>query len=222
MLLKRNKKKSLYARFLFVQKRRGFILLETIVGIFILTTGILALYILTQQSIERSNVASAKITANYLAQEGIEIVRNRRDSNLLYQTYVPPYNFSWHNGITEPTVGESCSDISSFYEIDYDDSNFTGPNSGNPRYLKYNSSTGFYSYDNGNETQFQRKIFICDKHGHEKFTTLESGDEDPIIITEFLLDDFTVMVKIYWQDKEIASLREGLYNLFNVFKDIVK
>ena len=64
-------------------KPKGFTLIEVIVAVFLVTVGIGGVYALIQRTIAFTPVISARLTAAYLAQGGIELVRNKRDSNWL-------------------------------------------------------------------------------------------------------------------------------------------
>jgi len=66
-----------------VNKSRGFTLVETLVAIAIFTASILAVMAVLANSISDTNYAKKKITAAYLAQEGIEYVRKMRDTFVL-------------------------------------------------------------------------------------------------------------------------------------------
>jgi len=59
----------------------GFTILEVVVAISLITVGITAIFTLYQQTISITRVSSQRLIAAYLAQEGIEIVRNIRDTN---------------------------------------------------------------------------------------------------------------------------------------------
>jgi len=61
----------------------GFTILELIVAIFVMTVGVLGAYAVVQQIIVYNSISSSRLTAAYLAQEGIELVRNIRDTNWL-------------------------------------------------------------------------------------------------------------------------------------------
>ncbi len=84
------------------------------------------------------NLSSSRLTAIYLTQEGMEIVRNIRDTNWLEGAL-------WNDGLG---IG--------IFEVDYDDSSLSVYGGGN--YLKIDN--GFYNYSNGDQTKFQRKITI--------------------------------------------------------------
>jgi len=62
---------------------KGFTIMEVIVAIFILTIGVIGVYALITQTVSISTFSRDEMTAAYLAQEGVEIVRNIRDSNYI-------------------------------------------------------------------------------------------------------------------------------------------
>ncbi len=94
-----------------LQSKRGFTLVETLVAISIFTVSIVALMSVLATGISNANYAKAKITAAYLAQEGIEYVRNLRDTYVVY-TGVP--GNSWNGfkakliSCNGPDLGSSC------------------------------------------------------------------------------------------------------------------
>ena len=63
--------------------QKGFTLLEVLVAISIFTVSTLALLSVLSQGISSTTYAKRKIVASYLAQEGIEYVRNLRDTLVL-------------------------------------------------------------------------------------------------------------------------------------------
>ena len=123
----------------------GFTLLETLISIFIIATAVVGIFSLITQINVTGLVLSSQLTAAYLAQEGLEITRNIRDSNWIKIRTIDP-TFPWDQGLTGCALG--C-------EADYNDWVLT-PFAN--QYLKINN--GFFNYDLGEATKFKRKITI--------------------------------------------------------------
>lgn len=64
--------------------KSGFTLVETLVAISIFSVSIVALISILANGISNTNYAKKKLIAAYLAQEGVEYVRNIRDTHVLY------------------------------------------------------------------------------------------------------------------------------------------
>lgn len=62
-------------------KDKGFSLVETLVAIFILAMAIAAAMTVAQSSLQASFYARDRIAAFFLAQEAIELIKNKRDAN---------------------------------------------------------------------------------------------------------------------------------------------
>ena len=129
-------------------RSRGFTLIEILAAIMIVSIGAGGAFVLIQRTLSFSSNISLKITASYLAQEGVEIVRNIRDTNFL--EIHKGLGGNWDDGLT------SCSSGSSGCEVSYQDSGFVEYQD---RFLKQNGN--FYTYDPaGVDTVFKRKIII--------------------------------------------------------------
>lgn len=70
-------------------KQKGFTLVETLVAVSIFSISILGLLVVLTQGIADTGYAKKKMMAGYLAQEGIEYVRNMRDTSVLYNATSP-------------------------------------------------------------------------------------------------------------------------------------
>lgn len=125
--------------------KKGFTLIETIIAIFLITVGMGGALTLVSQTITFTQVTSSRLTALYLGQEGIEIVKNIRDTNFL-KIHKGVWGISWDTGLTGCTAG--C-------EVDYNDLALVSAN----RYLRIKD--GFFNYNpDGLATPFKRKIII--------------------------------------------------------------
>lgn len=65
------------------RRSSGFILVEVIVSISILMLAVPAALTIASKSVFLASYSKDQVIATYLAQEGIEIIRNRRDQNIL-------------------------------------------------------------------------------------------------------------------------------------------
>src|SRR3990170_1749725 len=74
---------------------RGFTLIETLVALVIFTTSITVLISVTGSGVANTNYAKNKFIASYLAQEGVEMVRNIRDN-----AWLDPAGGGWSKFIT--------------------------------------------------------------------------------------------------------------------------
>jgi len=125
------------------QNKNGFTLIEVLAAIIVIIVGVVGVLALIQQTITYTALSSSRLVASYLAQEGIEIVRNIRDGNWLEQRTNSA--ISWTDGL-------SAGD----WEADYNDAVLSSYGAG--RYLKIDG--GFYNYESGDNTKFKRKITI--------------------------------------------------------------
>ncbi|KKP42240.1 MAG: hypothetical protein UR31_C0017G0019 [Parcubacteria group bacterium GW2011_GWA2_33_14] len=132
----------------------GFTIIELIITIAILSFGILGAYSAFAPFFTLTYNVSYRLTAVYLAQEGLEIVRNLRDNNFINSN-------NWSDGLLECDLGcqldyKTGTSVESFENQLklYDPGEF----------LKINSDN-FYSYDLGDTTKFQRKITINQESG---------------------------------------------------------
>lgn len=124
---------------------KGFTLVEVMVALVIASVGIIGAYELVNRSLALSNAAVNRFGAIYLAGEGIEIVRNLRDTNYLNYYYG---NGEWDDGL------KTCSDNNC--GADYSASGLSADLANVP--LK--SSGNFFGYGAESDTAYKRKITI--------------------------------------------------------------
>ncbi len=147
---------------------KGFTLIETLVAISIFSISILSMMSVLSSGISNTDYAKKKMIATYLAQEGIEYIRNMRD------TYVLSRTTSQQGWIGfQSKIDLSCKNSNFCY---FDDAKFltSGLISDTDIYncnilpgglcinLFYNTTTGQYGYDqiNGVDSGFTRSINV--------------------------------------------------------------
>jgi prepilin-type N-terminal cleavage/methylation domain-containing protein len=152
-------------------QQKGFTIIEIILVIFIVSVGVIGVYtafsfilILHEDSIDR-------FEATYLSQEGVEIVRNIRDTNWISNL---GSNDVWMQGISDAGCDTGC-------QADYTtnpatNNGFipwtTGGNNGIGGTPLLINNTGFYGYDNTNGakvTPFTRKIVVTQLAGSTNY-----------------------------------------------------
>jgi len=134
------------------QSGGGFTLIEVIIAIFLIIVGMVGALIAIQNIFPSIRIVSSQLTAAYLTQEGIEIVRNIRDTNWLNDR-------DWNTNIFDNCL--SCS--SPFVcncQADYTSQSLSSFVS--TEYLKIDNN--FYKYSNSAtaiQTPFVRKITVA-------------------------------------------------------------
>lgn len=135
-------------------QQKGFTIIEIIITISFLSFAIIGIYSAFAPSLRLSRVVSAKFIGVYLAQEGLEVVRNLRDNNFLAQN-------SWSKGLLDCQLG--C-------QLDYKTGTALENQANKLRaydpseFLKLGSNN-LYSYDAGQTTIYQRKVTITSESG---------------------------------------------------------
>jgi prepilin-type N-terminal cleavage/methylation domain-containing protein len=133
--------------------RKGFTLIEIMGAIFILTVGIGAAFSLIQQTLAAASLAKDQLVTSYLAQEGMEIVKNIRDTNWLKGK-------SWDNDLPASP---------STYGLDYLTQALPDPSCASEGYLEFDGN--FYRCSTNPNSKIKRKISI-EKIGTEKMKVI--------------------------------------------------
>jgi len=138
---------------------RGFTLVESLVAVSLFSIAVVTLLLSLGQGLSNTGYVKKKITAEYLAAEGIEYMRNLRDTYVLYS----PGDWNSFVGKLSPcTPVNGCQFDAE--TIDFEDPNWPIKNMvitacGGPcSELKYDPNNGRYNYSSGTNSGFTRKI----------------------------------------------------------------
>lgn len=144
----------------FDYKQNGMTLIETLVALFVLSIALTGAFTMIVSNLANAKAAQNSFIASGLAQEGIEVVRNLRDSDWLAS---PQREFGSLGSFAGPLAdGIYCLEWNSVELIDF------GCDS-----TLYKSATGVYQYDiGGTPTPFRRTVAIT-----------RSGDEIVVVVT---------------------------------------
>ena len=173
-----------------LSQNSGFTLIETIVAVLVLTISLSALLNLTASSAVTARYSRNDITVNYLLQEVIDFIRNDRDT-LAFQGNSD--GEGWTRFINKYY---SCFSPKSCIIEPIKETNQINECSGDCPFLNYidnPSDTGFYTYDPGVESIFQR--------------TVKMSNVNP--------DEIKIEVIINWDNNGVNKSRTMTSNLLN-------
>ncbi|KKR88939.1 MAG: hypothetical protein UU85_C0001G0131 [Candidatus Wolfebacteria bacterium GW2011_GWA2_42_10] len=117
---------------------KGYLLIEAMVAATLLIVGFLGVLGLVSQSLGLSRFVSDEFAANYLAMEGVEVVKNLIDANTIK-------NQPWNQGFSS----EKC------YEIDYNTSDI-----GSATEVRCPDASSNFISISGKTTPFKRTVHI--------------------------------------------------------------
>lgn len=140
-------------------KQAGFTVLESLVAIFILSLSISGVFTAVQRSLSQTTIAKDEVKAYYLAQEAIEIIRNRRDTNQLVRINGGDLNLSWLSGISS-VASDPCyfGNVCRTDAVSISFNNCSNNTWGSCPNLKQDPNNFIYQYTTGNDTNFKREI----------------------------------------------------------------
>jgi len=171
----------------FKKRQKAFTLVEVLIAISILTVGILSGFILITKVLYNTAVIQDRLTASFLAQEGIELVRQVRDSNFLQ--IINGESVEWRDGLADGSyiIKSKAGSEQPITLISID------PGEGLDFF--YDNDTKIYNYTTGEPTTFNREI---------KITTNSDND-----------DEIRVESKMKWTTKRInfdLTVEDHLFN----------
>jgi type II secretory pathway pseudopilin PulG len=142
----------------------GQIMLESIVAISIIVIALLGIFDLLSRSLSTNRIAGNQYVASNLASEGIEMVKNLIDNNVIQGT-------SWNAGLN-PGIYEIAYDNTNLEIIDQIDSN---PDNCTPDFVRQNAqlltfdpATGLYAYGLPNPTIYKRAVCVKNLSGDDE------------------------------------------------------
>jgi prepilin-type N-terminal cleavage/methylation domain-containing protein len=143
------------------QRKRGFTLVELLVAISILSIAILAAFTAVRGSFQSNAFVEDQIIGSYLAQEGLEFVRNLRDENGIknIRAMETGGTYNWLTGMTQQNsdpcyFGKTCTIDSPLKTL----TSCSGAHETCP-VLKFDSVSGLYGYTSGwASTKYTRSL----------------------------------------------------------------
>jgi hypothetical protein len=169
-----------------IKNRSGQAMVEAMVALSVVVIGILSVFSLTSNSISLSRVAADRYVAINLASEGIELVKNLIDKNVMDE------NVAWNYipGFT----------MSGDYEIDYNDSGVAPLENSEGDLLYFSKDgSGYYRYDMQDPVKDQLTNF-------RRIITINIPNPDYIHVTS----------KVLWKSRGNnyeLSVEDYFYNL---------
>ncbi len=145
------------------EKSRGFTIIEMLIAVLIFTIAISALTFMAGRGIRSARESQQRIIAEYLASEGMEVVRNIRDTAFLAGLNETSWTGVFGGDITGP--GGCFNTLEDQNQEKTCEFNYTSE--GIPELdictsctLFLDSTTKIYQYESGLPTPFVREIFI--------------------------------------------------------------
>lgn len=168
------------------QFHEGFTLIETLFAILIFSAALIALMTIAGRGISAAANAAQTTTASYLAQEGLEVGRNIRDTNYAA-------NGAWDAGLATCVGG--CSVVYGSAA----DSPTLSPCSGSCPLVKQDLQTAWYG-DTGSDSQYRRTVTI--KSINPVTSGGGSGPSGPTPAAT-ADDEYLVTSQVTWTSKSI-------------------
>ncbi|MFA6304450.1 MAG: prepilin-type N-terminal cleavage/methylation domain-containing protein [Patescibacteria group bacterium] len=192
-------------------KHRGFTLIEVVVALGVVTTGVIAGMTLTSYNLNISSTSESRLVASNLAREGIEVVRWFRDSNWLA-------NLPWNQSIVE--VGKYR------LTVDFDEANNTWAtvsqivdlDACTDCQIYLDAATGVFSHNNigTNLTSYKRLISlkeICWQEAVGSEAILANGQKCSDVAAPLI--GYEVSSQVSWNESGKQHLLEAVDRLYD-------
>jgi prepilin-type N-terminal cleavage/methylation domain-containing protein len=153
--------------------KAGFTVLESIIAITVVSLAISGAFSAVRTGLSSSTQAKEQTKAFYLAQEAFELIRNRRDSNIL-DNLINNSGLSWRAGISNAgdpcAAGRTCRvDVTGPSGIYFTD---CGVSWDSCPVLKQDGTSYLMQYSSGLDTVFKREVQIENTSADEISVTI--------------------------------------------------
>lgn len=192
-----------------LKNKQGQGMIELLVAIFVIVMGIVAVLSLSIVTITAGRESIMTVEASNLAREGLEVVRNIRDSNWLKIQAGELNSDRWDDGLFEGTDYDAVAQFdptSGEWILDFDDLDYQLKRLSDGTYV-------FYDYSEGQLSAFSRRILtlpICDD-----YQVIALADNTSCQILSKNKIGIKVKSIISWQDKgkdRLTTAEEDLYD----------
>jgi Tfp pilus assembly protein PilV len=191
--------------------QKGQSLIEMLVALFILVAALTATIVLIVTSINAGRESINKLIGTSLAREGIEVVRNIRDSN-----WIDPSGSGWDEGLdgANSTAIPKIDGVNPI-SLNFAENDFTRIKLYNNQYLQDTTA--------GTDTQFYRLLYInpiCQNDDNppiEEIVSKESGDDCTSFgnSTDYSKVGIRIISEVRWPSSDSSHkviIEDRLYN----------
>lgn len=162
----------------------GFTLLETLAALTVLVFGILGPLNLASYSLRSAGTSENSLVAFHLAQEAMEYIRNKRDTNALKG------ESNWLDGMAQSGGnGNPCGQSNGCY-VDIPNNDIVKCSGSGCPSLRYNATTGLYSYNASDPVSiFTRTVRLARVSDYEENVNITVSWQDRFGTKSFIVEE---------------------------------
>lgn len=155
-------------------RTQGFTLVEILIAISILSLSILATFTAVSNSMRATNFSEEQVIAYHLADEALEYIRNKRDTNGIQHVnnLGSGSTFPWMSGIANLSTDPCYPGNVCYVDVPNNTMTRCTSNALSCPALLYNSNMGVYEYVTGNATVYKRSVSIVLQSATEATVTV--------------------------------------------------
>lgn len=181
----------------------GFTLLEMLIAVLIFSLALVSLVTISSRGISATNNALSQTTAQFLAQEGIEIIHSRRGDNFLDTS---PSSLWMDNGLLSDCAAPGWCSIGAFLSA-HTNEQFSilqcgGATVSTCPQMRLDKNTALYRYDSGDVTSFRRGIQIT----------------PGLVDVNGSMYSATVVSRVEWEERGVTFSAEAQAEMYDWFQ----